>query len=280
VSQEVNLPTWPGGARVAVSLTFDVDGDPSLMGWAGSEYARRLSSLSYFRYGPTRGLQRILAALAARSITATFYVPGATALKYPDAVLAILEAGHELGHHGHEHLRSHTVTLAQQRAEIELGLEAHEQVSGKRPLGYRSPAAELTSETLHLLNEYDFAYDSSCMGDDRPYIEEADGASILELPIEWYLDDAPYLFFLGDLGGQLVDPRSMVEQWWAEFALAVVERRLLTLVMHPEITGRGSRVGVLGDLLDRMADHADVWFAPHGRVAELLSWRGEGDRAG
>ena len=59
--------------------------------------------LSQGRFGPERGLGRILDLLAELDIPATFYVPGHTADQHPDAVAAILAGGHEVGHHGYLH---------------------------------------------------------------------------------------------------------------------------------------------------------------------------------
>ena len=83
------FPAWPGDAEVAVALTFDVDGEAPWLS-EGPEYARRLTTLSQGRFGPARGLGRILTLLAGLDVTATFYVPGHTADQHPGAVEAIL----------------------------------------------------------------------------------------------------------------------------------------------------------------------------------------------
>src|SRR4051794_25312624 len=162
---------WPGGAEVAVSLTFDVDAES---GWLGSDpaYAGRLSTLSEGRYGVTRGLPRILAILDRHDIKGTFYTPGDTAERHTDALRDVVERGHEIGHHGYLHLRSDAIDAVKQRQEIEHGLDALNDRLGVTPLGYRSPSWELTPETFALLQEHGFAYDSSLMGDDRPYLYE------------------------------------------------------------------------------------------------------------
>src|SRR5271165_2322970 len=92
-----HFPAWPGDAEVAVALTFDVDGEAPWLS-EGPEYARRLTMLSQGRFGPGRGLGRILGLLAELEVTATFYVPGHTADQHPGAVEAILAGGHEVGH--------------------------------------------------------------------------------------------------------------------------------------------------------------------------------------
>ena len=188
----------------ALAITVDVDGEAGLPD-GGRDYGERLSSRSERTYGLLRGLPRILGVLEEFDARATFYVPGVTAQRHPHEVAAIVSRGHELGHHGHTHRRPDRLSEHDQRAEIERGLAA---LSGfaSRPAGYRAPGWELTPVTLALLAEYGFAYDSSLMGDDRPYVLEAAGRSLVELPVHWSLDDAPYF-------ASSPDPSGLWEVW-------------------------------------------------------------------
>ena len=68
------FPPWPGGAEVAVALTFDVDGEAPWLS-EGPEYARRLTMLSQGRFGPARGLSRILALLDELNVTPPTSIP-------------------------------------------------------------------------------------------------------------------------------------------------------------------------------------------------------------
>lgn len=269
MARSLPLPGWPNGASVAVSLTFDVDAES---GWLGEsqDYARRLTTLSEGRFGIVRGLPRILGLLAEYELKATFYVPGDTAERHADAVRAIAAAGHEIGHHGHMHLRSDKVDASIQREEIERGLGALFACLGQEPAGYRSASWELTPETFALLVEFGFAYDSSCMGDDRPYLEEHDGDSILELPVHWSLDDWPHFAWSIDAGGQMTDPDTVLTSWLAEFESALRDRRHFTYTMHPEIIGRGYRFGLLRRLVETLSASGSVWFATHAEVAEAV----------
>lgn len=268
----LETPPWPGGAELAVSLTFDVDAEASLIGRSGG-YETRLSSLSEASFGVTRGLPRILDILAAAAAPATFYVPGYTAELHRDAIEAIVDAGHEIGHHGYMHLRSHEVDAAAQRVEIERGIEALTACTGRSPAGYRSPGWELTPDTLALLNEFNFTYDSSLMGDDRPYLLASDTIQLLEFPVHWSLDDVPYFAFSADLPARLHDSGAMRNAWLAELASARCDRRHVTLTMHPEIIGRGYRAEELRRLLDDVRDQGPVWFTRHHDVAELIQSR-------
>jgi peptidoglycan/xylan/chitin deacetylase (PgdA/CDA1 family) len=268
MARSIQLPVWPAEAEVAVCLTFDVDAEAPWLAQS-PEYARRLSTLSEGRYGVVRALPRILELLRRHGLKATFYVPGATAERHPEDVRSIVGGGHELGHHGHLHLRTHQIDAASQRGEMERGLEALNHVAACTPRGYRSPAWELTPETFSLLLEYGFAYDSSCMGDDRPYLEELDGDAILELPVHWSLDDWPYFGWSVEAAGNLFPPSLWLESWLAEFDSALLERRIVTFTMHPEVIGRGHRFLALERLIDELKARADVWFATQAEVAGL-----------
>jgi peptidoglycan-N-acetylglucosamine deacetylase len=229
------FPAWPGDAEVAVALTFDVDGEAPWLS-EGPDYARRLTTLSQGRFGPARGLGRILALLAEREITATFYVPGHTADQHPGAVEAIVAGGHEVGHHGYLHRGTDGLDDAAQRAELEQGLAALDKL-GVRPEGYRSPGWELTPETLDLLGEFGFRYDASLMADDRPYWVTSGTQPLLELPGHWSLCDWPYF-------------------GWTSY-------------LAPEAIGRGYLVQMLDSMITPMAGQGRPWFATHAQIAAL-----------
>jgi peptidoglycan/xylan/chitin deacetylase (PgdA/CDA1 family) len=259
--------TFPGGASAAVSLSFDVDAESGWLG-EGEEYARRLTILSEGRYGVVRGVPRILELLQRYAIPATFFVPGYTAEAHPGLVETLLAGGHEVAHHGYLHLRSDKVSAEAQAEEIHRGLDALEKAGAPRPVGYRSASWELTPETLELLVDNGFRYDSSCMGDDRPYIERWKHLSILEIPVHWSLDDWPRYGWNIDGGGNVADPAEMTRSWIAEFESAKAEQRHTTFTMHPEVIGRPYRMAELAKVVEHIASSGDVWFARLDEVAE------------
>ena len=64
-------------------------------------------------------MERILDKLEQYAVRATFFVPGLTAERYPEVVMKIAEAGHEIGHHGYAHERFAGQTIEQQIEIIE-----------------------------------------------------------------------------------------------------------------------------------------------------------------
>jgi len=229
----------------AVCLTFDVDAEAGLAADLDAHQGR-LSTMSEREFSVRRGLPRILELLGEHGLRATFYVPGATALRHPEAIRAIADGGHEIGHHGHQHLASHTIDAARQATEIDAGLAALRPFVGEA-IGYRSPAWELTPETAELLVARGFAYDSSLMGDDRPYWLTVGAQRLLELPIHWSLDD--YVWFGMGQGTRPTAASAWLEAWTDELASAARDDRPATLTFHPEIIGRGYRALALDRLL-------------------------------
>ncbi|TDF84727.1 polysaccharide deacetylase [Pseudomonas sp. H9] len=261
---------WPKNSPVAVSLTFDVDAEAGFLGDSPT-FAKRLTSLSEGRFSVTRGVPRILEMLARHQIKASFFVPGYTAQQHPGLIETLLKDGHEVGHHGHMHLRSDKASAQQQVDEMHLGLEALARAGAPKPAGYRSSSWELTPETFDLVIDNGFTYDSSCMGDDRPYVETFNGRSIIELPVHWSLDDWPMFGWSIDNGGNFTHPRTLSEVWLAEYESARRDGRHTSFTMHPEVIGRAARFAQLERFVERLVSDGDVWFARLDEVARHVA---------
>ena len=244
----------------SVTISVDVDGEAGLpCGGEGESLTARSERL----YGVGRGLERVLAALAEVAATGTFYVPGVTARAHPDAVAAILEGGHEIGHHGEAHLRPDAIDAARQRAEVEQGIASLTEIAGEPPAGYRAPGWALTETTLELLGEARLAWDSSLMQADEPYRLTTAHGPLWELPVQWTLDDAAWL-------AHPSDPAGMLAVWSAELAAARREERPVSLTLHGDVIGLAHRVDGLRRLLSELAG-AGTPLISHGRlVADVL----------
>jgi len=83
---------------------------------------------------------RLLRMLSDCPIRSTFFVPGYTATRYPEAIKAIAAEGHEIGHHGYLHEPLTGRTAEQEAAILDQGLMTLSEVVGVRPVGYRAPS--------------------------------------------------------------------------------------------------------------------------------------------
>lgn len=265
--------SWPHGHRAAASFTFDVDAESAVLSAAPGSQARA-GIMSHQSYGPLVGVPRILAILEKHGVAATFFVPGFTADRYPQVVRDIVTAGHEVAHHGYLHEPLEGVDAKTEAAYLDRGLEALERVAGIRPVGYRAPMWEPTWNTARLLAERGFLYDSSFMDADVPYelaVPRMDTVdSVVEIPIQWALDDwEQYCFLPGISGEGLIESPTKVEEIWTLELDAMREvEGCFVLTNHPFLTGRPSRAAVLDRVIGRALEHGDVWVASMHQIAE------------
>jgi peptidoglycan/xylan/chitin deacetylase (PgdA/CDA1 family) len=263
---------WPEGRTAAAAFTFDVDAESAVL-WGNEAVGARMSVMSHQAYGPLVGIPRILELLERHQIPSTFFVPGHTADRYPEAIRSIVAAGHEIAHHGYLHEQPTALTLEEEVTAIDKGLEALADVAGVRPVGYRAPMWDLSWRTPALLAERGFLYDSSLMDADHPYeLAVTPGAqeSLVEIPIQWALDDWEQYCFLPDVSGSglIETPRKARELWQAEFDALRRVGGCWVLTNHPFLTGRPSRAAELDDLMRYVLDYDDVWVTNLGAIAE------------
>ena len=76
---------WPGEATSAASFSFDVDAESVVLAELPAA-ASRMSVMSHQAYGPLTGLPRLLRILERHRVRSTFFVPGYTAHRHPDAI--------------------------------------------------------------------------------------------------------------------------------------------------------------------------------------------------
>lgn len=251
-----------------VILSFDFDAE-SLWRSLGLDTP---TPLSRGQYGARVGVPRILALLESHGIPATFFVPADTARRRPEIVRQIHDSGHEIGHHGDMHESPANLSPEEEKRILETGIRTLEELTGEKPRGYRSPAWDLSPNSIRLFQECGFLYDSSMMGDDfRPYMltHEGNETNVLEIPVSWELDDAPHFlfnFFPAYLVGMSA-PSKVLEIWVSEFEGAYAEKGVFTLTMHPQIIGRYHRVRMLEDLIRHMKGRPGVRFATCAQVA-------------
>jgi peptidoglycan-N-acetylglucosamine deacetylase len=231
-----------------IMLTFDLDAESGALA-IDANNANRPGVLSVGQYGPKVAVPRILRLLEDEGIPATFFVPGWVIDKYPAALEAIVEAGHEVAHHGYTHQPPATFAGREEEEESLLkGTESIVRMTGKKPLGYRSPSWDFSPHTLPLLEKHGFLYSSNLMDDDAPYLHTIGGrvTSLVELPIQWMNDDAPFFMFRPP-NPRPIQPASHPFEIWTEELQALYHEpgKIFVLTMHPQIIGRPSRVQML-----------------------------------
>jgi peptidoglycan-N-acetylglucosamine deacetylase len=256
--------------RLTVALTFDHD--------AISDSVRRGDppvKISHGEFGPRVGVPRILDLLSRHRIPASWFVPGHTMETFPDTIDAILANGHELACHGWYHEDFAELPGAEQRAILDRSVAAVRERTGEAPRGFRAPYWSLAPDTLRLVEEAGYVYDSSLMsGDyalsrvrhgDRHSVESGTTwgpeGRLVEVPVYWALDDWP-LFEPGQGRDGFHTPSQVLEIWLAElrYAYQHAPGGLLTVTMHPECIGRGHRMAMVESFIAEAAALPGVAF--------------------
>ena len=269
--KELTPVSWPDGAKVAVALSFDFDAETNAL------RDNRISPgiFSQGEYAARAAMVRILFLLDKYDIPATFFVPAVSALLHPEEIKAIVAKGrHEIGIHGWIHERNSLLSEKEERELMMRSYETIKKITGKAPTGIRTPSWDFSQSTLKIIKELGLLYDSSLMADDRPYelLEEGEPTGIVELPVEWLLDDYPYFGF--DRYSSVrphIAPMDVLSIWAAEFDKAYEEGTLFVLTMHPKYIGHRSRIIMLERLIQRIIAYKNVWFATHEDVSRYVS---------
>jgi peptidoglycan/xylan/chitin deacetylase (PgdA/CDA1 family) len=250
--------------RCAAAFTFDFDAEEA---WIADDPANagRPGVLSQGTYGAKVAVPLILDLLREHGITATFFVPGRVAERHPERVEQIVAAGHELAHHGYTHTSPTTLGRDEEEKELTKGLEVLRSF-GADITGYRSPAWDFSANTEELLQRHGFVYSSNFMDDLRPY--RRDGSALVEIPIQWILDDAAHFWFDGATWMKKIStPSEVREIWEAEFRGYRELGGAFVLTMHPQVIGRPSRLELLDGFLGSVRRHEDVWIATCREIA-------------
>ncbi len=265
---------WPDDIRCVVLLTFDLDGVSAILNRT-PEAAKRPAVLSRAEFGPQVGVHRILDLLDKYSIPASFFVPGHTAERYEDVVREMVRRGHEVGHHGYMHEPPASLEPQEEAEILDKGSAILEGITGERPLGYRAPSFDMSERTLDLIAEREFVYDTSLMANDSPYFIDTSSGRLVELPVDWALDDFNYYAFSRG-AGSMNTPQDVYKAWEWEFDGVYEYGSALNLTMHPQVTGRLAKLMVLERFIQYVRAHADAEFMRCIDVAR--SWTDDGMR--
>lgn len=264
---------WPGGKRCAVALSFDSDHETNELRDGGVSVGR----MSWGQYGNRVGVPKILDLLKRENVPATFFVPAVAALLYPDEQRRVVAEGHEIGLHGWIHELNSVLPEAVERDLHFRAADALTTITGIRPVGMRTPSWDFSPATLKIQRELGLVYDSSLMADNDPYelLEAGEPTGIVELPVEWIRDDAPY-FNMNRFQAlrPYTPPPAVLDIFLREFEGASAEGGLFLLTMHPHVTGYRSRMFILEGLIQAAKAKGDCWFATHADIARYCAAQG------
>ncbi|WP_459129628.1 polysaccharide deacetylase family protein [Guggenheimella bovis] len=271
---------WPEGKKCAVMFSFDLDGDIIWQNMSSDEpnAEQLIRARSIGQYGPNRCVDMLLDLLDKYKVKATFYVPGYVAEKNPEVIKKIDASGHEIGNHGYTHERFVEKTVEEQLEILKKTQKIIKDITGKEPVGFRTPSGDWHVRTPYLLSELGFSYSSSMRGDDIPYYTLLDGeeSDLVEIPSKWELDDyvaQAYSVYPAEPSGldRISCYRNVQDNQLREFEGYYDRGLCISFLMHPQISGAPGRNLVLEKILETVTSRGDVWVATGSEIAE--HWR-------
>lgn len=259
---------WPDGIQAAATITVNLEGesldhrDNPLPLWG-----RR----SHGRYGAQLGAYNFLELFARQGVKATFFLNGWDIERYPDLMQAIASAGHEVAASGYLQEDFSQLAPEQQASVLQQTEDAFQAAFGKKPTGFRAPDRLMTTDTRTLLAERGYRYDSSYNDEDVPYLVQANGATLAEIPIHDAYHDRYYY-------EQHRIPRVVQSAFIDLFEGAYDEGALFTLALTPrgfEGSGRGVRARANEQVIAAIKERPNLWLATCGEIADWLLQSGK-----
>lgn len=223
------------------------------------------------RYGVSAFLQ-LFADLHVRS---TFFVEGWNALHHRDVVARIAAAGHEVGLHGWVHERWAADLDDRGREQLLWDGTAALRLAGVTPVAFRAPGGYRGSGTLKVLGQLGYRVDSS-IDEGRGSEGEIPELAMLRggiLSIPWTWDMIDFWQYYSRPDGPR-SPRQNAEHWIRLIDNAAARGGLVTLIVHPFVTGvDDERMSALRAVLEHALDHRDIDVLSALQVEQTLTGR-------
>jgi len=255
-------------------VVFGIDLDAEAI-WLGRrpENSQRPVLLSHGSFAIREGLFPLLALLEENGIRATFYIPGITAERYPDAVREIAKRGHEIGSHGYGHRSVLLLSVEEEESELVRGMESLRAITGVMPTTWRSPSWEWSNHTLQLLLDHGVKVSTNFHDRVRPYRHERDGKPVplVELPVQWHLADAPFFSYGGEIGRVIRPAVDALTVWQDEFdGLYEWSGAFYHLTLHVQLIAHPGRLRMLARHIQHIKSHSRVRFMTAAELAATV----------
>lgn len=279
-------PRWPGGARVAVQIVINYeegseynigDGDGKTeLGLAEAPGGRvpagqrDMAFESMYEYGSRIGFWRLARILREREVPATVFGCAVALERNPQASEAIVAAGWDVCCHGYRWEEQFRFSAEQERERIGLAIESLVRTTGTRPLGWYCRYGPSENTRRLVAEEGGFLYDSDAYNDELPYWVEVEGKPHLVVPYTMDSNDGKFA-----APGGFSTPFDFENYLTATFDRLYEEGAttptLMSVGLHPRISGRPARAHALAAFLDHVRKHDKVWLCRRLDVAQ--HWR-------
>lgn len=253
-------------------------------------------AISRGNYAAKRGVPRLLELLKEYDLPSTWAAPIHSLESYPKATEMLLKAGVELVPNGYLHEIPALLSREQESDLLDKEIDAITKLTGKKPVGRVAPNWNLSPNSIDLLLEKGFTWESSQMEDDfHPYYlrkgdmwngpdyekpcaewmhpwKAGEEVDLVEIPANWHLDDSPLVNFA------LMIPNAygwatgeQIESLWKDqfdWAYENLDDAIVPLYLHPMAAAKPHVLKMLDRLIPHMLEKKGVRFITMGEAAE------------
>jgi peptidoglycan/xylan/chitin deacetylase (PgdA/CDA1 family) len=266
---------WPNGARlvISVSMQFETGGQPegAESPFSGNPLPKGTPDLpaeSWFRYGATEGVYRMLNLWDKYNIKVTSHVVGEAARKYPEVAKAIANRGHEVAAHGIAWRDQWNLSYKDELKFVKDGVDLVERITGQRAVGYNCNWLRRSVNTLKVLQELDFLYHIDDVSRDEPFVTMVRDKKFVVMPYTLRNND------IVNIAGKNWSPDQFLYQLKAEFDQLYEEagkkRRMMSVSLHDRIGGSPAVVKVMDEFIQYAKMHGEVVFMRKDEIAKMV----------
>jgi allantoinase len=231
----------------------------------GRETVPDVPNFSWADYGMRAGLPRILDAFASRGLAASTSFNAGVIDAYPEAAIAMRDAGWEfIGHGMHQKAINHVE--GGEEGLVRASLDKIAGLTGVRPRGWLSPGLRETLDTADILKRAGVDYVRDWVVDDRPSWMRTTAGPMIAMPYNLEINDSIIYAIERHATGEMANR--------LEFTLRRFEKEcrqsaiVLALGLHPHLISVPHRIHELEHMLDLLSASPDVGFYTGSQLAD------------
>lgn len=274
---------WPGGARVALLVTFNLEywdlvrdteeayyaGGPAILPDPLPGNVADIPNYTWREYGQRVGIWRLFDIMDRAGVPASCTMNAKMGLERPQAIRYCVERGWELVAHNYVQTDLLTNYYFDEKGERELVLETlrvYEEAVGRKAAGWLSSSLRANPSTVDLLAEQGLLYTTDFLNDDQPYLIHTDHGPIVSIPYSNEVNDFMIFMRRGNTTTEAFEV--FKEQFDTLYAEGAESGRLMNLGLHPHVVGQPFRVRCVREFIDYARQFPDVWWTTREEIAK------------
>jgi len=277
MSSERERLNAPGGKPLIVHVVVNIEywpyDQPTPRGIVipphGKYHVPDLPNFCWSEYGNRCGMPRLLELFASRNLPVSASINASVIDVYPSLAASVRDAGWEFIGHGMQQ-KSQGQT-SDESAQIRGALDKLAAFTGAAPRGWMSPGWSETYDTLDHLRANGIEYVTQWVVDDIPCWLRTQHGPMISLPYGLDLNDSVVYAIEKHSSAEM---SLRVEQTIACFAREIAatgQPRVLTLPLHPHLSGVPHRVPFLTALIDTLLARDDTVFMCGSQIADWFA---------